>query len=107
MYKVPKFHTTSIEENESVEGESIEHKTERIVNNGEKIKDGAPLIYTERKDGVMAGYNIKTDRFEVALDGMDAIQRSKTARRENKAKELEGKVIDLNGGAESTQGTDN
>ena len=34
---------------ETFEGETIETKVNRIVNNGEPIKDGAPIIYTERK----------------------------------------------------------
>ena len=39
--------------NNSLEGESIEAKVCRIVNNGEPISDGAPLIYTERKDRLL------------------------------------------------------
>ena len=53
--------------NNSLEGESIEAKVCRIVNNGEPISDGAPLIYTERKDGVKEEYNIRTDRFDIAI----------------------------------------
>ena len=56
---------------EAYVGESIEHKVRRIVNNKEPIKDGAPLIYTERKDGVQPSYNIRTDRFEVAVEAMN------------------------------------
>ena len=41
-------------------GESIETKVNRIVNNGEPITDGAPIIYTERKDGVLPEYDIRT-----------------------------------------------
>lgn len=73
--------------------ESIEQKVHRIMTNKEPIKDGAPVIYTDRKDGVLAGYNIRTDRFEVAVDAMDKVTKSKIARRENPAKvvPLEGK----------------
>ena len=56
--------------NNSLEGESIEAKVCRIVNNGEPISDGAPLIYTERKDGVKEEYNIRTDRFDIALNAV-------------------------------------
>ena len=45
---------------ETFEGETIETKVNRIVNNGEPIKDGAPIIYTERKDGVLPEYDIRT-----------------------------------------------
>ena len=63
--------------NNSLEGESIEAKVCRIVNNGEPISDGAPLIYTERKDGVKEEYNIRTDRFDIALNAMDYVTASK------------------------------
>ena len=62
--------------NNSLEGESIEAKVCRIVNNGEPISDGAPLIYTERKDGVKEEYNIRTDRFDIALNAMDYVTKS-------------------------------
>ncbi len=71
---------------ETMEGERIEEKIERIVSNKEAIKDGAPEIFTERKDGIIAAYNIRTDRFELAADAMDAIQRSTAAKREARAK---------------------
>ena len=43
------------------EREYIEEKVRRITENGEPIKDGAPIIYTERKDGVNPAFNIRTD----------------------------------------------
>ena len=69
--------------NNSLEGESIEAKVCRIVNNGEPISDGAPLIYTERKDGVKEEYNIRTDRFDIALKAMDYVTASNRAKRDN------------------------
>lgn len=64
---------------EIYEGETIETKVERIVENNEPISDGAPIIYTERKDGVRPEYNIRTDKFDIALDAMDAVNKSKIA----------------------------
>ena len=69
--------------NNSLEGESIEAKVCRIVNNGEPISDGAPLIYTERKDGVKEEYNIRTDRFDIALNAMDYATKSNRAKRDS------------------------
>ena len=69
--------------NNSLEGESIEAKVCRIVNNGEPISDGAPLIYTERKEGVKEEYNIRTDRFDIALKAMDYVTASNRAKRDN------------------------
>ncbi|MEM3714429.1 MAG: hypothetical protein QXF82_05715 [Nitrososphaeria archaeon] len=63
------------------EGESIENKVNRILINKEPITDGAPLIYTKRADGVLPGYNIRTDRFEVAIDAMDKVSKSKLSKR--------------------------
>ena len=66
MYKKTRANKTSIHLNNSQEGETIEMKIRRIMNNKEPIEDGAPLIFTERKDGVIHEYNIRTDRFELA-----------------------------------------
>ena len=74
---------TTLIVNNSLEGESIEAKVCRIVNNGEPISDGAPLIYTERKDGVKEEYNIRTDRFDIALNAMDYVTKSNRAKRDN------------------------
>ncbi len=84
MYKKTKANKTSLRVNKSYEGESIEHKINRIVNNKEPIKDGAPLIYTDRKDGVKAEYDIRTDRFEVALEAMGAVDKTYKAQREQR-----------------------
>ena len=43
------------------DGESIENKVCRITENNEPITDGAPIIYTNREDGVLPAYNIRTD----------------------------------------------
>lgn len=90
--------------------ESLELKVRRILDNKEPIKDGAPIIYTERKDGVLPSYNIRTDRFDVAVDAMDKVTRSKLAKREERAKVVEmgkkGEKRD-DGGAEPIQGTQN
>lgn len=58
----------------------------RIVNNKEPISDGAPLVYTDRKDGVQPAYDIRTDRFEIAVDAMDKVQKSYMAKREERHK---------------------
>lgn len=84
-YKYKLGNKSGIRSVETTEGETIEKKIERIVNNKEPIKDGAPEIYTERKDGVIAGYNIRTDRWEIAAEAMDVIERNIAAKREHKA----------------------
>lgn len=86
MYKYSKGRKTTLEVNDSLEGESIEMKVRRITENKEPIKDGAPEIFTERKEGVNSAYNIRTDRWEVAVDAMDAVNKSILAKRDYKPK---------------------
>lgn len=76
---------SQLESVEIFEGETIEQKVRRIVEENSPITDGAPLIYTERKDGVMPGYDIRTDRFDIAVDAMDKVTKAKIAKRDNKA----------------------
>lgn len=56
-----------------LEGEPIEQKVRRILDEKEPIKDGAPIIYTEKKDGVRAEFNIRTDKWEIAMTAMDKV----------------------------------
>lgn len=118
MYKPSKLHRTLLSGNPVIEGEPIEVKVKRLTEDKEPIKDGAPIIYTERKDGVLSAYNIRTDRWEVATDVMDKIHRQKIAQRDNlnlpkeeggtgEKTDEKGKVINLNkedSGAKSTEG---
>ena len=66
----------------SVDGETIEQRMRRVTENKEPITDGAQPIYTDRKDGIIADYNIRTDRFDVAIEAMDKIAKTKAAIRE-------------------------
>lgn len=83
MYKRQLIKPTSLQINQGFIGETLEKKINRIVNNKEPIKDGAPIVYTERKDGVKPEMNIRTDRMEIAVEKMDYIARANEAKREN------------------------
>ena len=100
MYQYKNITKSSIKVNKSYVGERLEEKIQRITSNKEPIKDGAPLIYTERKNGVMAEYNVKTDRFEVAVVAMDKVTKTHLAKREERHK-----LNKEDGGAESIQAT--
>lgn len=63
------------------EGETIEKKVARITLTNEPITDTAPIIYTEKKDGVLPAYNIRTDRFDLAIDAMDKIEMERIAKK--------------------------
>lgn len=66
-------------------GETIEEKVRRITDNKEPIADSAPPIYTAKKDGVLPQYNIRTDKWDLVLEKMEAGNKQKLA----KAKGLE------------------
>lgn len=55
-----------------------EVKLRKIINGeSNNMEDGVfPTIYTEKKDGVQPEFDIRTDRFEVALDAIDKINQS-------------------------------
>lgn len=86
MYKKIKPPTGTLRVNESTEGESIEEKVRRIINNAEGIEDGAPIIFTERSEGVRPEYDIRTDRFELAVDASDKLAKERLAKREERQK---------------------
>ena len=100
-YRVRPKRKTVLTGVEKLEGEPIEHKIERIVSNKEPIKDGAPEIFTDRADGVLSAYNIRTDRWEIACDAMSIVEKSITAKRDNvgkvskKDEKSEAKVVDI------------
>ena len=55
-----------------------EVKLRKIINGkSNDMEDGVfPTIYTEKKDGVKPEFDIRTDRFEVAIDAIDKINQS-------------------------------
>lgn len=60
-------------------GESIEEMVRRCTESNEPIESTAPMIYTEEKDGVLPQYDIRADRFDLALDAIDKYNASATA----------------------------
>ena len=84
---------------EIYEGETIEEKVARIVQTKEPITDTTPIIYTEKKDGVLPAYNIRTDRFDLAIDAYDKIEMERIAKKNQiKADDVPSK---LDGGSPS------
>lgn len=76
------------------EAESIEEKVRRIVNENEPIEDGAPIIFQERIDGVKPEFNIRTDRWEVAIEAMDKVSADELSRY-TKSQEKPGEGIEI------------
>lgn len=89
MYRKPYYTKSTLKSVEVVEGETIETKVLRMMNNQEPITDAVQNIYTEKKDGVQAAYNIRTDRFEIAAEAMDVLTKTEIAKRENARKQIE------------------
>lgn len=64
--------------NLAYQAEPREVKLRKIIN-GESndMEDGVfPIIYTEKKDGVQPEFDIRTDRFEIAVDAVDKINQA-------------------------------
>lgn len=68
---------------ETFEGEKLEDKVSRILENNEPISEGVQLSYTKRSDGVRPEFDIRTDKWDLALDKMQYVNESK----KNKIKE--------------------
>lgn len=66
------------EPNLTYQAEPREVKLRKIISGeANNMEDGVfPTIYTEKKDGVQPEFDIRTDRFEVAIDAMDKINLS-------------------------------
>lgn len=64
--------------NLTYQAEPREVKLRKIISGeSSSMEDGVfPRIYTEKKDGVLPEYDVRTDRFEVALDAVDKINQS-------------------------------
>ena len=66
------------EPNLAYQAEPREVKLRKIISGeANNMEDGVfPTIYTEKKDGVQPEFDIRTDRFEVAIDAIDKINQS-------------------------------
>lgn len=84
-YSFPSKNNGRLKSIDIYEGESIETKCARILQDKEPITDTAPIIYTAKEDGVLPAYNIRTDRFDIAMDAYDKITRA-AAKKEAVAK---------------------
>lgn len=58
------------------EGETIETRVMRIMEDKTPIADVAPIIYTEAKDGVNPMYDVRADKFDLALNELSGVHKS-------------------------------
>lgn len=80
---------TTLAVNNSYEGEMLETQVYRATKTKEPIDAGSPLIYTERNEGVLPQYDIRTDRWDIAIEAMGKVEKSLAAKREESLKEKE------------------
>lgn len=86
-------------------GETLIKKCQRILDEGEPLTDGAPMIYTPKQAGVKPECNVRTDKWEIAMEAMDRVNNYKlteylkegTAEEPKKSdKQTEGKTTEPN-----------
>ena len=58
-------------------GETLIKKCQRILDEGEPLTDGAPMIYTPKQAGVREDCNIRTDKWALAMAAMDRVNNYK------------------------------
>ena len=71
--------------NPIAEGQSIEEKMRLVTSSNEPIENVAPLVYTEKKDGVLPQYDHRTDRFEQARMAKDRVSATYLAMKQKEA----------------------
>lgn len=89
--KRKKYKPTFIGDVEPFEGEPIEKKVAKLIENNEPITDGAPIIYTEKKDGVLPQFDIRTDKWNIAQSAMDLANANKIVKSKGLKKPEESK----------------
>lgn len=95
--KQAKYIPTQIVVTPTEKGETIEEMLRRLTANKEPIPQNVPPIYTPKADGVIPDYDIRADRFDVAMMARDKYAASKIA--ESAAKGDGGQGEQNNGGS--------
>lgn len=60
------------------EGESIEKKIDRMTQTQEPIGETAPIVYTNKIEGIIPAYDIRTDKWEIAQDAMSKVNNKRS-----------------------------
>lgn len=86
MRTVKEWGRSKINKITSYEAETLTEKLRRITEEKTPIDEAAEIIYTNKADGVLPGYDIRTDRFEIAresIEKMGKAEATKIAKTEN------------------------
>ena len=54
-------------------GETLIKKCQRILDECEPLSDGAPIIFTPKQAGVRPEYNVRKDKWDIAMKAMDRV----------------------------------
>lgn len=91
MYRKIEYKNSGLSGVQLYQAKSIEREMEEIITQKKPIENAAPLMYTEKKDGVIEDFDIRTDKWE-------AMQRAATyvneQKREYRKAEMEGRIQD-------------
>lgn len=107
MYRQNKMDETTIRGVVATVGRTMEQKMFAMLNNNEPIDDGGEIIYIPEADGVRPEFDIRTNKWDVATDGMDAIAKRRALLKTNAEQEAaakkaeEAKKTETKGGEES------
>lgn len=81
MYKLrKKVRVNSFEgliQEEPVLGMTIEEKVRQMMDQNEPITDAVPMIYTSKEDGVKPEHDIRTSKWDYAIDAMGEVSNYK------------------------------
>lgn len=58
------------------EGKILEYEIEAMMQNKEPIHGSAELIFTKKRDGVLAAYNPRTDKFDELISAANEMAES-------------------------------
>lgn len=71
---------TQLRNTPTEKGESIEEMLRRMTTNKEPIPENVPPIYTPEKEGILPEYDIRADRFDIAMQAGDKFAASQAAK---------------------------
>lgn len=79
---------TSIHQDNTYTAEPLIYKLRRMTETNEPIKPETTIVYTEKAQGVMPAYDIRADKFDIAMEAQDKFQASLEARGEGRADDV-------------------
>lgn len=79
---------TSIHQDNTYTAEPLIYKLRRMTETNEPIKAETTIVYTEKAQGVMPAYDIRADKFDIAMEAQDKYQASLEARGEGRGDDV-------------------